>query len=79
MIGARVVPLWRVDCGQHESVTFGLEVEAIDYRNTHNAEHHAPPPPPDECPRCQHPYHRGVCVVEWVEPDGWVMDCGCRG
>lgn len=79
MSEARIVPSWSIECEEHGVTRFGLEINAIEYRKQHNAEHHAPPPPPEECPRCQHPYHRGVCVAEWEEPDGWVMDCGCWG
>lgn len=30
------------------------------------------------CYRCSHPVHKAHrCGVEWTEPDGWDMTCGC--
>lgn len=37
-----------------------------------------PKPEPTTCWRCQHPTHKHrSCPVEWVEPDGWLIECGC--
>lgn len=34
-----------------------------------------------ECIKCGHGKHISFwpgCSETWAEPDGWVMDCGCR-